>query len=291
MILFSVIIPHYNSLEVLPRAVKSIPEREDIEILIVDNSAKPISSTFFKDRKNAHILYSKYGKGAGAARNVGLEHAKGKWVLFLDADDFFMPNAFDICYKYVHTNADIIYFYATSCISETMQPSNRMEDTNQLITQYMLTGDDRGLRYYWSSPCSKMIRRDLITTNTISFEERHAANDMIFSLLIGYYASKLDASKETIYCATVCEGSLTQSPTLNNIKDRIDASIQYNKFVKEHNLARYQKSIMYYLFTTYKNYGFIPMIRLLGHSIRMGNNPFIGMSRWVHTAKKIKICK
>lgn len=45
-------------------------------------------------RKHIELFLTKEGRGAGYARNTGLSHAKGKWIIFADADDFFYENAF-----------------------------------------------------------------------------------------------------------------------------------------------------------------------------------------------------
>lgn len=286
MIRYSVIIPHYASLDVLPRAIASVPEREDIEVLVIDNSQQPIAPTLFKERKNVQILYSPYGKGAGAARNVGLAHAQGRWLLMLDADDFFTPNAFEIMDRYGEGEEDIIFFYTTSCDSDSLAPSNRQEDTNELIDVYLETKDEGGLRYGWSSPWAKMIKRSLVEEKQIRFDEIQVSNDVLFSVKTGFGAQSITASKEQIYCITTRQGSLTQTPNLKNLNERIDTSIRFNAFLKEHKIRQYRKSIMYLVSTIARNYGYREAIKTIWQSIKAGNNPFIGMSRWASTIRK-----
>ena len=55
---FSIIIPHYNSLDSLPRLLNSIPEREDIEVIVVDNSQERISKEDVKSTRTFNLLYS-----------------------------------------------------------------------------------------------------------------------------------------------------------------------------------------------------------------------------------------
>lgn len=289
MIQYSVIIPHYESLDVLHRAVSSVPDRQDTEVLIIDNSKTPIDATLFAERPNVHILYSPYGKGAGTARNVGLAQAKGKWLLMLDADDYFTQNSFGILDSYRNADEDIIFFEATSNHSESGNPTDRHHEFNELIYRYFDTKDDAILRYEWTSPWGKMIRSSLIQDHAIRFDETRAANDVMFSLLTGYYATSIRAVQEVIYCVTTREGSLTMTPSLKNLTDRIEVSIRYNKFVKAHGLTQFRKSIMYYILTTYRQYGLITALRLLMHSITLGNNPFIGATRWIKTYKSAQV--
>ena len=288
MIRYSVIIPHYASLDVLPRAVASVLERDDIEVLVIDNSQQPIAPTLFKERKNVQILYSPYGKGAGAARNVGLAHAQGRWLLMLDADDFFTEGAFDCMDRFAEAEEDIVFFYSTSCDSDSLAPSNRQEDTNELIDAYLHTKDEGGLRYGWSSPWAKMIKRSLVEQNHILFDETHVSNDVLFSAKTGYWAKSITASTERIYCITTRQGSLTQTPSLKNLNQRIDTSIRFNAFLKEHGIRQYRKSIMYLVYTIARNYGYGEAVKTILRSIKAGNNPFIGMSRWAGTIRKNK---
>ena len=83
---YSVIIPHFTrdgNVEMLRRAVESVPERDDIEIIIVDNSLEPIPNDLFSARKYTKIIYSPNERKAGGARNVGMKEQNGmfSWML------------------------------------------------------------------------------------------------------------------------------------------------------------------------------------------------------------------
>ncbi len=288
MIRYSIIIPHFDSLDTLPRAIESVPERKDIEILVIDNSATHIAANLFAQRSNVHIHYSPYGKGAGAARNVGLQHARGQWLLMLDADDFFTPNAFDAMDKYANSNADIVFFCATSCDSDTMATADRMSDTNQLVNNYMRTNEETGLRYGWCSPCAKMIKHSMVEAHAIRFEETQVANDVLFSAQIGHRAKQIAATKEIIYCATVRQGSLTLTPTLNHLNERIAVFGRFNQYLSSQGIRAPRKSIMYYVYTIARNYGYGKAINALLTSMKSGNNPFYGITRWVNTVRNTR---
>ena len=288
MIQYSIIIPHYNSLDVLPRAIESVPDRDDIEILVIDNSPTPINSNLFSNRKNVHVYYSERTKGAGHARNVGIKNANGKWLFFLDADDFFTENAFVYIDKYNNTEVDIIYFKTTSCYSDTRKPAHRAESTNQIIESYLQTGDESSLRFGWGAPWAKMIRHSLVTRQNIVFDEVKASNDIMFSLQVGYYAKNIFVSTDLIYCITLRNGSLTQTPSLENLTARIDVVCRYNTFIKKHKIPYQQLSLMHFLFLIYSQYGIGPTLRLFFYSIKKGNNPFNGASRWYNTYKSLR---
>ena len=84
MTTFSVIIPHRNSLQTLAKAINSVPESNTIEVIVVDNSAKPIKEKDIANDVNRkfELCYSSPLKGAGHARNVGIQHAHGDYLVF-----------------------------------------------------------------------------------------------------------------------------------------------------------------------------------------------------------------
>jgi hypothetical protein len=73
---------------------------------------------------------------------------------------------------------------------------------------------------------------------------------------------------------------------MRNLLDRIDVSIRYNRFVRTHGLKRYQKSIMFYVLTIARHYGCGEALKTVVRSIKAGNNPFIGCTRWISTIQK-----
>jgi len=283
---YSIIIPYNELPDLLQRAVKSIPDRADIEIIIINNGTVALPDSLFAERSNVQVLWDGVGKGAGAARNIGVSKATGEWLVFLDADDYFTEGAFDILDSHLQNKVDIVFFKVSCVRSEDGSPAARHMAFNELIQRYVQTHDEGALRYEWTSPWGKMIHSKLVNRHAIRFDETQAANDILFSLLTGYYAECIDADEKTIYCVTERSGSLTTTPSLRNLSDRIEVSVRYNRFVRTHRLRRYQKSIMYYLSLIARHYGYGEALKRLWYSVRSGNNPFIGCTRWLQTTRK-----
>ena len=85
---YSFIIPHRNSPALLNRLIESIPQRKDIEIIIVDdNSSIDKRPSIIRGDLKIIELEEQDSNGAGHARNIGLDMAQGEWLLFADADD------------------------------------------------------------------------------------------------------------------------------------------------------------------------------------------------------------
>lgn len=93
MVNYSIIIPHKNIPDLLQRCLDSISPREDVQVIVVDDNSDLLIVDFEHfpgiDRDDVELIFPKDGKGAGYTRNVGLDHAVGKWLLFVDADDFY----------------------------------------------------------------------------------------------------------------------------------------------------------------------------------------------------------
>lgn len=238
-ITYSIVVPHYTKTDtrLLERCVNSIPERDDVEILIVDNSPIEISSILFSYRKNTRILYSDKNKGAGCARNVGLRHATGKWLIFADADDKFTEKAFEYFDHHINDSADIIYFKTTSFDDRIMQEVKRHYKYNQLIDDYKsLLPKDNGfrLRVAHYVPWGKMIKKEMVDKYNITFDEVPASNDIVFCTKTGLAAKKIDVDNHIIYCIYVTEGSLTRTKNLKNFSSRFYAFCRCNDVLKQH---------------------------------------------------------
>ena len=214
--IFSIIIPHRNSVQYLPKLFSSIPISDKIEIIIVDNSQIPSTNENIGINREYTLLYSEPSRGAGGARNVGIENAKGKWFVFADADDYFTDDAFDIFSQYIDSTSDIIYFGATGIYVDTGEYSDRGERYTKLVRDY-INGriSENCIKTHFSTPWSKMVKADLVNENNIRYDEVVAANDAYFSTLTGYYAKKITAIDKITYVATVSKGSLTKRKDYN----------------------------------------------------------------------------
>ncbi len=241
---YSVIIPHSNSLDTLERAVRSVPLRKDIQIIVIDNSPSKINPTIVHDmNNNAIVLYSDSLKGAGHARNVGLNTSEGMFLLFLDADDFFNEGAFNIFDSYIDKEYDIVYFNVNSVFSDTLKPSNRSIQTNKLIDQYLTSGDEQVLRCHYGTPWCKLIRHSLVRDNRIFFDETPVSNDLMFSVKTGYFAKTICCDVSQCYCVTIRRGSLVRTISRTNSRVRFEVACKKNQFLKSIGLSCYQERL------------------------------------------------
>lgn len=174
--MFSIIIPHKDIPDLLVRCLKSIPVSEDIQVIVVDDNSVGADTYLERyselSRPYLEFVRTTKGGGAGYARNVGLEHAKGKWILFADADDFYVDDMYDIICSYLDSEADVIYFKNKAVLSDnTSIKADRSSYVNKNIDQYLTDSDEWPMRAKMYAPWGKMIRRNLIVKNDIRFDE------------------------------------------------------------------------------------------------------------------------
>lgn len=258
MIKVSIIIPHYNSSDLLRKLLASIPQRNDLEIIVVDDNSTENKVDELK-REYKRVLFYRNNSlehSAGKCRNIGLEHALGEWLLFADADDYFEKGMWEKIEPYLNQfNYDIIYFKPVSRFLNTMELANRHIRACKLIDDYRTSPDfinETKLRYLWEPPWSKLIRRSLVSENNIKFDCTMVANDIMFSMKIARAAKAIMASGETIYVITKGEGSLTASFTRENFETRLEVGICKYHFLRN-NLTKQEWKIVDLLGKAYIN--------------------------------------
>lgn len=238
----SVIIPHFNCPHYLRTLLISIPDRPEIQVIVVDDKSTERREEYnclreeFTERKIE--FYDNDGvKSAGTCRNIGLRHAVGKWLLFADADDFFMKNFYDAVSRYFDSDYDIVFFPPTSVVMETGELSDRHVGTAKKVQDYCENPDWKNtleLRYKYQSPWSKLIRREMVAEKEIQFEEIIVSNDVMFSMKCGYAAKKITADRQVIYCLTMNRGSLTNQMSEEMFDVRTGVFFRRYLFLKEH---------------------------------------------------------
>lgn len=286
--IISVIIPQKNSLDTLGRLLGSIPDDERIEVIIVDNSENAITKAQIDSKREYHLLHSSPDRFAGGARNVGLEAARGEWLVFSDADDFFTSNAFDVFFHYVVSDYDLVYFKVTSVYDDTLELSNRDEMWNGIIDGYMNgTIDETQAKIDYVVPWGKMVRKRLVDEKHIMFDEVVASNDVMFSTKVGFSAKTFTVSNEIVYTVTTRKGSLANRRDLRALESRYKVRMRRNIFLKEQGLSDMQVSVMSFLYDSLK-FGIKPFFRFIGLAIKNRQNIFIGYRNWAKTAQFVR---
>ena len=242
---FSIIIPHKDIPDLLMRCLRSIPVSEDIQVIVVDDNSVGADTYLERyselSRPYLEFVRTTKGGGAGYARNVGLEHAKGKWILFADADDFFVDDMSEIIYSLVDSEADVIYFKNKAVLSDNISiRANRSSYLNVRIDQYLADGDEWPVRFKTYVPWCKLIKRNLIVKNDIRFDELMYCNDVYFSLLTGYYSKIIEVVTRVLYVVTARSNSLAANfcSKPGELEQRAEVAFRQDVFLLQHDACR-----------------------------------------------------
>lgn len=249
----SIIIPHYNTPKLLQKLIDSIPHIDDIQIIVVDDRSD-------KDLDILNALKLKYAdqvefyrndsspKGAGTCRNIGLQHADGKWLLFSDADDFFLDGMYEAVSEYFDSEYDEVFFIPTSIYFDTGKLSNAHSMYEKRVNEYLSNPSRENLlklKISLTTPCSKLVRHELVSRHDIWFDEVLYFNDMMFSVKVGYYSKKIAVSEKVIYCIVRVKGSLSMQVGWNAYEVRLQEYLKVCDFLKEHYSIKEMKSMHY----------------------------------------------
>lgn len=261
MINYSFIIPHHNCPDLLYRLLDSIPLRKDIEIIVVDDNSDADKLPIITRSDTRLILIpTSESKGAGHARNVGLDNANGKWLLFADSDDYYTEGFIAILDKYKDCEIDILYFNVFSEITNTDQKCILEQYVNSEHTHH----DRCELGFSNNAPWNKMFRRDFVVNIGERFEEIPSSNDAWFSNVMAVNANNVAIDYNILYRYVKNPSGITNKArpisdryiVLNSIIKRnklkydndcincIDCSIDYKKFLSDYGFI---KTIIYSL--------------------------------------------
>lgn len=212
---YSFIIPHHNSPELLNRCLNSIPQRDDIEIIVIDdNSDEDKKPKLSRPDVKLINIDAEHTKGAGRARNYGLKEAAGKWIVFADCDDFYEENFIFELDKYKDSDNDIIIwdFYGSYDLSKktwkdgdaNLYIKALAHDPNNLLLQ-------KALKFCVNAPWNKMFNRTFIQTSNIRFEEVPKGNDAFFTMSAMEKANKVGFIFKRLYYWVKTDTGLTHS--------------------------------------------------------------------------------
>ena len=239
---YTIIIPHKNSPKLLQRCLDSIPQREDLHVIVVDDNSDSDEVDFNHfpghNRDDVELIFTKEGKGAGYARNVGLAQSDCKKVIFADADDYFNYCLNDILDEYQEDDTDIVFFNRLNVDSEFYTYSNKRDWYGWLFRKYEENPQEgeKSFRYDNDGPVCKIVKKSLIDEYNICFEETTNQNDVCFSYMTGYYAKSIKVDKRAIYTVTFSPKSIMFSWNPNKIKTRLGVYCRRARFLQEHNV-------------------------------------------------------
>ena len=235
----SIIIPHFNGSDLLETLLASIPQDKKIQTIVVDDKSDLLNLNRIKKLQNMYnfeFYQNERNKSAGTCRNIGIEKAKGKWIMFADSDDYFVDGFYEKVSKYFDSDKDIVFFSPTSQYIDTGEVADRHLSFKKIIEDYLKDKNKKNeffLRYNFVSPWSKLIKKEFLDNYKIRFDEGPiGAEDVMLSTKIGYFMKNFGVDTDVIYCRIVRYGSITRVFNEYQFDIRLKARISRINFLK-----------------------------------------------------------
>ncbi|MDO4469088.1 MAG: glycosyltransferase family 2 protein [Bacillota bacterium] len=251
---FSIIVPVYNVEKYLRECVDSILEQSfnDFELILVDDGSKDGSSQicdeYAKKDSRVNVLHQK-NSGQSAARNNGIKISKGKYIIFLDSDDFIEKNSF----------LKDIYDKAKSGVDIVTYKFRKFYDNNQEFGEctFHLPNLNENLEYgekiselvkfdaFYCSPWSKAVRCDIIKKNDICFIEGIVAEDQDWYYNVILNSHTVDGIDESYIAYRQRSNSVSTSWSIKNLQDCLFILEKWNKKLSEEKMDEFLRKAMF----------------------------------------------
>lgn len=264
MVEISVIIPVYNVEDYLKECLDSLCNQtfEDIEVICVDDGSTDNSLNILKEYENTDSrvkIITQKNSGASAARNNALNHVHGKYVYFIDSDDYLEPDALEIMHNLAEDrNLDLLIFKLVNFDDETGERDYDYSNMPFLLNigrevfSYEDFKDD--LLNVEVSPCTKFFKRDLIGDNR--FVEGLIFEDNVFYIDYILDAERISFLDECLYNRRVRKHSVITRASKNYTDLIAIYDIIYQKFKDKGLYEEFREKlfmrkidIIYYRFT------------------------------------------
>ncbi len=212
--LISFIIPHYNlSRELLQRCITSILAQntlsEEYEILIIDDGSVEPPMWVAEEYSNANIkLIIAEHKGLGAARNIGIENAKGEYIQFIDSDDCLTSNSLKSYIEILKKeHPDILQHRYRVCLNE--KEAKKTYTRPQKTETYNTAADYVARNNLTGSACNYIFKKEIADRHNLRFATDVLHEDEDFTLQLYYWGGRLICSNIPLYNYCIRSGSIT----------------------------------------------------------------------------------
>ena len=261
----SVIIPVYNTSKELYKCLESIINQtlKDIEIICVDDGSTDNSLEIlnkYAQSDSRILVIHQENINAGAARNNGMQYAKGEYLIFLDSDDVYYPTMLEKLYnKAKETNVD---FVMTKYDVLNLK-SNKLETNKgyKYIDKEVFNKNDINKIFEFSTfvPWNKLYKKNFIDKYNFKFTETKISNDISFVIRTFFLAEKIAKLEENLLLHNYCNSSSLTNKRGMFIDELPQSSEEIYQFlIKNDFFDRYKEEFINFLFNnTIYNFSFI----------------------------------
>ncbi|MGL5520726.1 MAG: glycosyltransferase family 2 protein [Cetobacterium sp.] len=226
--MLSVIIPAYNVEKYIERCINSVLNQylKNIEIIVIDDGSKDKTSDIClkMSENNKSIIYKKVqNSGCSAARNLGISMAKGKYIAFLDSDDWVDSDMYvNMVEEAEKHQADIVI-----CGFKKLDENKNLLSTVKSPKRSTKNNYIDCTTEWFASPCNKIYKKDLLEKNNIRFLLNiYTGEDMFFNFISFFYSENIISVDKPFY-----NYFMNQNSVSNNYKNRTDIYIVLRELI------------------------------------------------------------
>jgi len=260
LIKLSIIIPVFNAENTLKRCLDSVLQQKDdeLEIVVINDGSKDLSDEIMQEYKLRYpeiiSYYKKQNTGVADTRNYGIAKAKGKYIMFLDSDDYIDIDLYSIIKQYIEKNIELIKFKL-----------QRVDENNNIIEKvtgpiFEQTTGEEGFKYLYASdvlldsPCVYVMKKDIFIRNKLLFNVGTEHEDFGLIPFVIVLASSMISIDFYGYQYVQSNGSITRNNDYNKTKKKAyDALKQYDEALIKIEKYNINKNTADYLKIYYTN--------------------------------------
>lgn len=244
-ILISVIIPVYNCEKYIERTLKSLTNQtfNNFEVIVIDDGSTDdtfnVSKRFLECSKLSYKLIKQNNMGVSQARNKGIEEASGRFIYFLDGDDYINNETFNILYKEIEKNDSDMIFFPYNIVNDSSEIWNyyqkykkidKLIDKNSLLKLFL---EDK----IFICMGSAIYKNKIIKENNIKFNiESKNGEDQEFICKYIYNCNEITYKDYILFHYYRREGSITNSCSLNRM-DVVKSFLDLYNYLKMKNCS------------------------------------------------------
>lgn len=249
--IFSVIIPVYNTERYLRECLDSVLSQsvKDIQVICVNDGSTDGSLAILEDygiRDSRVIVVSQENRGQAAARNVGIQKAEGKFLVFLDSDDMIHPDALEEMLEKLRQKDAELFLYDADCIYETESLKEEARKDAYYHRKKSYGGPKNGQTMFveqieggelCDSASLMAVKRNWLLKKKLLFREGIVYEDCLFVFQCLMSAEKVVHRNVPLLTYRVREGStMTSKPGYKNVRSRTVCYGEILGYMLQHDL-------------------------------------------------------
>ena len=243
------IVPIYNVEKYIDKCLSTLKNQSfrDFEVLLINDETPDNSMQIaekYASEDSRFLIFGKKNGGLSDARNFGIEHSRGEFIVFVDSDDYLHEDYLKTMYEdCINNNADMAYCRFKHTIDKTkikifsINPKKSVIERDKALD--MIIRDNRMHSYAWN----KMYRKTLFTDNNIRYPIMYF-EDVATSARVLFHANKIAVTDKNLYYYVRRSGSIMSTMNSKKIEHLLLSILITRNYIQLHGeYDKYKKAV------------------------------------------------